>query len=149
MDNNTGRLPDNQNDVNQGSIPYITNLRQEVLDNTLFYTTRWTSKKIQFALMSVPVDTETGLDVHYTSDQFFYIEKGEALIIMGSCYNCINLQSYASEGYSIIVPAGMWHNVVNIGNLDLKMYSIFAPALHSYNTVFRTTQEWFDYYENY
>ncbi len=147
MDSNTGGLPGNRNDINQGS-SYITNSRQEALNNTLFYTTKWTSKNIQFALMSVPVDTETGLDVHYTSDQLFYIEQGEALVIMGPCYNCLGIPSHAPEGYTIIVPAGMWHNILNVGSTDLKMYSIFAPSLHSHNTVFRTTQEWFDYYEN-
>ncbi len=148
MDFNTGGSPYNQNSINQGSVPYITDLRQEVIDNTLFYITRWTSRNLQFALMSVPVNTETGLDVHYNSDQFFYIERGEALAYMGNCYNCLNIQVRVYEGYAIIVPAGTWHNVVNIGSSDLKMYSIYAPAMHSYNTVFRTTQEWFDYYED-
>ena len=148
MDYFTGVSPDNQNEVGQGSIPHVTDLRQETLNNTLFYTTRWTSKNMQFALMSVPVNTETGLDVHYNSDQFFYIEKGDALVYMGSCYDCLNIQTRVYEGYAIVVPAGTWHNVVNISGSDLKMFSIFAPALHSYNTVFRTTQEWFDYYEN-
>lgn len=147
MDINTGISPNNQSESSQGSVAYITDLRQETIDNTLFYTTRWTSKNMQFALMSVPVNTETGLDVHYNSDQLFYIEQGEAYVFMGFCYDCINIQHRVSEGYSIIVPAGVWHNVVNIGSLDLKMFSIFAPALHTYNTVFRTSQEWFEYYE--
>ncbi|WMC92026.1 cupin domain-containing protein [Kineothrix sp. MB12-C1] len=147
MDINTSRSPNNQNESSQGSVAYITDLRQETIDNTLFYTTRWTSKNMQFALMSVPVNTETGLDVHYNSDQFFYIEQGEAFIFMGSCYDCINIQHHVFEGYSIIIPAGVWHNVVNIGGIDLKMFSIFTPAMHTYNTVFRTSQEWFEYYE--
>ncbi|WMC93765.1 cupin domain-containing protein [Kineothrix sp. MB12-C1] len=147
MDYYIGESADNQIEIGEGAIPYITDSRQEAIDNTLFYTTRWTSKNMQFALMSVPVNTETGLDVHYNSDQFLYIEQGEAFVFMGSCYDCINIQHRVFEGYSIIVPAGVWHNVVNIGSLDLKMYSMYAPAMHSYNTVFRTKEEWFDHYE--
>ncbi len=147
MDFNTGGFPNNLNNTGQGPVPYITDLRREIIDNTLFYSTRWTSRNMQLALMSVPVDTETGLDVHYASDQFFYIEKGEALVIMGPCYDCIDNQSHVYEGYGIIIPAGIWHNVINISNSDLKMCTIFAPAFSSYNTVYRTKEEWFEHYE--
>ena len=147
MDFSTGVPPDDQSEIRQGSVPHVTDLRQETLNNTLFYTTRWTSKNMQFALISVPVNSDTGVDTRYNSDQFFYIERGEALVFMGACQDCFTIQTRVYEGYAIVVPAGTWHNVVNIGTSDLKMFSIFAPALHSYNTVFRTTQEWFDYYK--
>ncbi len=147
MDKNIGESTDSQSALGQVAIPYVTDLRQEIINNTLFYTTKWTSRNMQFALISVPPNSETGLDVHYYSDQFFYVERGDALVIIRSCYDCPNIQSQVHDGYGIIVPGGMWHNIINIGGSDLKMFSIFAPALHSYNTVFRTTQEWFDYYE--
>lgn len=75
MDNNIGESTDSQSALGQVAIPYVTDLRQEIINNTLFYTTKWTSRNMQFALISVPPNSETGLDVHYYSDQFFYVER--------------------------------------------------------------------------
>lgn len=147
MDLNTSGSPDNQINRSQDSVPYVTNLRQEALNNTHFFASRWTSKNMQYAHMSIPVATETGLDVHYNSEQFFYIEQGEALAIMGFYQECLDIQAHIYKGHAIIVPAGIWHNVVNISNLDLKMYTIYAPAFHNYNTVYNTQEEWFGHYE--
>ena len=142
MDFNTCESPDSQNTFGEGSIPYIINLRQEVLNNTHFFATRWSTRTIQFAHMSVPVGVETGLDVYYNSTLFFYIEQGEALVIMGFCEECLDIQTHVYAGHAIIIPTGTWNNVVNTGNSDLKMYAIYSPALHSYNVVFRTKEEW-------
>lgn len=147
MDIYTGESPAEQNGLGQGSVPYVTDLRQAVLNNTHFFAARWTSRSIQFAHMSVPTNTETGLDVHYSSDRFFYVEQGEASVTMGFCQECIDIQTNVHNGHAIIIPAGVWHNVINISNSDLKMYTIYAPAFHSHNAVYRTKDEWIGHYE--
>ncbi|WMC93627.1 cupin domain-containing protein [Kineothrix sp. MB12-C1] len=132
---------DTYDNIDQGPKPFVTNLRQDTLENTNFRTARWTCKNMQLTLMSVPVDSDIGMDVHDTSDQFFYIERGSALVIMGNCPDCLNYQAHVYENYSILVPAGTWHNVINTGPDKLKMFSIYAPALHPYGTIYETRDE--------
>jgi len=76
-------LNDTTNIIDQGPRPFVTDLRQDTISNTYFRAARWTCKNMQLTLMSVPIDSDIGLDVHQTSDQFFYIEQGSALVIMG------------------------------------------------------------------
>lgn len=122
---------------------FVTNLALDAINNNLFFATKWTSRDMQFALMSVPVGSDTGLDMRQNSDRFFFIAQGSALITMGTCENCLNFQSLVYSGFGAFVPAGIWHNIVNIGSIDLKMVTVSAPALHSYNTTYTTKEEWF------
>lgn len=135
---------DNNNSGNtrETSSIFVTNLALDAINNDLFFATKWTSRNMQFALMSVPVGSETGLDMRQNSDRFFYIVQGSALINMGICENCFNFQSLAYSGFGAFAPAGMWNNIVNIGPIDLKMFTVSAPALHSYNATYATKEEW-------
>ena len=148
MDFNTGVFPGSSGNLGETSSIFVTNLALEAINNNLFFATKWTSRNMQFALMSVPIGSETGWDIHQNSDQFFYIEQGSALITMGICENCLNFQSLFYSGFGAFVPAGIWFNVVNTGPIDLKMFTVCAPALHTYNAVFETKEEWSTYNES-
>ncbi len=143
MDFNTGESPGDSGNMSETSSIFVTNLALESINNDLFFATKWTSRNMQFALMSVPVGSETGLVINQNSDQFFYIEQGSALTTMGNCENCLNFQSLLYSGFGAFVPAGIWYNVINMGPIDLKMFTVYAPAFHSYNAVFNTKDEWF------
>ncbi|TCL55374.1 mannose-6-phosphate isomerase-like protein (cupin superfamily) [Kineothrix alysoides] len=127
--------------IDQGPKPFVTDLKQDTISNNYFRTARWTCKNMQLALMSVPVGTDIGLDVHQTSDQFFYIEQGSALVVMGSCQNCLQYQAHIKEDYAVMVPAGIWHNIINTDSIPLKMFTIYAPSLHPHGSTYRTKEE--------
>lgn len=143
MDIFTDNTNDSSGFMGETSSIFVTNLALDTINNNLFFDTKWTSRNMQFALMSVPIGTETGLDVRQNSDRFFYIVQGSALITMGTCENCLNFQSLVYSGFGAFVPAGVWNNIINIGSIDLKMFTVSAPALHSYNTTYATKEEWF------
>ena len=142
MDYNVGESPDNSGNMGETSSIFVTNLALETINNNLFFATKWTSRNMQFALMSVPISSETGASIRENSEQFFYIEQGSALITMGICQNCLNFQSVFYSGFGAFVPAGIWYNIVNTGPTDLKMFTVCAPSLHSYNAIFETKDEW-------
>lgn len=142
MDFNAGESPYSRNTFGESSVPYIINLKQEALTNTHFFAARWTDQNLQFAHMSVLAGMETGWNVYYDSTLFFYIEQGEALVLMGFCQECVDIQERSYAGHTIIVPAGTWYNVKNIGLSDLKLFAIFSPPVYSYNAAYRTKDEW-------
>lgn len=129
------------NIIDRGPRPFVTDLKQDTISNTYFRAARWTCKNMQLTLMSVPVDSDIGLDVHQISDQFFYIEQGSALVIMGNCVDCLQYQAHIAEGYAVIVPVGIWHNIVNTGSVPLKMFTIYAPSLYPHGSIYRTKEE--------
>ncbi len=145
MDIYTGQKSDV---ITQNTASYVTDLERDTTANDLFFFTRWTSKNMQIALMSVPVGSDTGIDMHQNSDQIFYIVRGNAFAVMGNCQECLSMQVQAYEGYAIIVPARTWHNVINIGQIDLKMFTVYAPAFFSFNAAYETKEKWFEHYEN-
>ena len=59
MDYNVGESPDNSGNMGETSSIFVTNLALETINNNLFFATKWTSRNMQFALMSVPISSET------------------------------------------------------------------------------------------
>lgn len=76
MDFNTDESSDYSGFASEASSIFVTNLALDAINNNLFFATKWTSRNIQFALMSVLVRSETGLDMHQNSDRFFYVTQG-------------------------------------------------------------------------
>lgn len=142
MDIYTGGFPSSSNSINQGPNPFVTNLRQDVMINTNFFTARWTGRYMQLGLMTIPVNSEVGLDMLINSDQFYYIEQGTALVVMGMSRGSLNFRTQAQSGFSIFVPSGTWHNILNIGNNNLKMFLTIAPPFLPYNTNFERSEDW-------
>ncbi|NLL77375.1 MAG: cupin domain-containing protein [Clostridiales bacterium] len=132
---------DTSNDFDQGARPFVTNLRQDTINNNYFITTRWTCRNMQLILMSVPINSDVGANVHQASDQFLYIEQGSALVVMGTCMDCLSYQARVTDNYAIIVPAGIWHNIINTGTIDLKMFSIYAPSMYSHGSIYPTKED--------
>ena len=121
-----------------GSEPFVFNIDHATNMNTNFRTTLWTGCDMQLTLMSIPVRSDIGVEMHKNVDQFIRIESGAAKVFMGSCQNSLHEVGCANEDYAIIIPAGTWHNIVNIGSCPLKLYSLYAPPQHPYGTVHKT-----------
>ncbi|WMC93757.1 cupin domain-containing protein [Kineothrix sp. MB12-C1] len=147
MDFNTDESSDYSGFASEASSIFVTNLALDAINNNLFFATKWTSRNIQFALMSVLVRSETGLDMHQNSDRFFYVTQGSGLVTMGNWQECLNFQALVHTGFGIFIPAGAWYNVVNVGQVDLKMVTVYAPTFHSYNTTYTTKEEWLSHHE--
>lgn len=124
-----------------GPEPFVVNLQKATMQNSFFRTALWTGEHLQLTLMSIPVGGEVGLETHPHTDQFFYIESGYGLVMMGNTPNKLNYQTNLSEGYAIFVPAGTYHNLINIGRNPIKLFSIYAPPQHPRGTVHRTKEE--------
>ena len=124
-----------------GCEPFIFNIHHATEMNESFRTTLWTGRDMQLTLMSIPVHSDIGIEIHDDVDQFIRIEGGRAKVYMGSCRNDLKEIGYVDGNYAIIIPAGTWHNIVNVGNRPLKLYSIYAPPKHPFGTVHRTKED--------
>lgn len=121
-----------------GPKPFVINIDEATKENNTFRTALWTGKHLQVTLMSIPVGSDIGLEIHPSTDQFLRIEEGDGLVKMGNNKNNLNFERRVSDDFAIMIPAGTWHNVVNTGNKPLKLYSIYAPPHHPHGTVHQT-----------
>ena len=124
-----------------GGRPMIFNIRHATTKNYKFRITLWTGSFLQLTLMSIPVGSDIGVEMHPEVDQFIRIESGRASIYMGNCQGELKKRSSADENDAILIPAGTWHNIVNVGRSPLKLYSLYAPPQHPFGTVQSTKDE--------
>lgn len=121
--------------TDHGPAPFASHIMGAAQNNQNFRTAFWTGNHLQMTLMNIPVCEEIGLEMHPDTDQFIRVEKGRALVRMGSCKESLNFQHCLKTGDGIFVPAGVWHNIGNIGDCSLKLSSIYAPPKHPKGTV--------------
>ena len=121
-----------------GCRPFIFNINHATNMNKNFRTTLWTGGNLQLTLMSIPVCSEIGVEIHPDVDQFIRIESGRAKVYMGNCRNNLQEKACVDGNYAILIPAGTWHNIVNVGNRPLKLYSLYTPPQHPFGTVHQT-----------
>ncbi len=122
----------------QGPNPFVLDIDEATEDNQTFRTAIWTGEHLQVTLMSIPVGSDIGLEVHPKTDQFIRVEEGQGLVQMGKSPEQLDYTANVDDGYAIMVPAGTWHNVTNTGGKPLKVYSIYAPPEHPRGTVHLT-----------
>lgn len=124
--------------IDFGSCPYVSNISNHAMQNLNFRTAIWTGNHLQMTLMSIPPCGEIGQEMHPDTDQLLRIEQGIALVKMGKIKNQWNFQQSVSKGDAIFVPAGTWHNVINMGKNHLKVSSVYAPPNHPWGIVHHT-----------
>jgi mannose-6-phosphate isomerase-like protein (cupin superfamily) len=79
---------------------------------------------------------DIGEEVHEEIDQFFRVDSGEGVALVG------DKQYEISDGSGIVVPAGTNHNITNTSKYeDLKLYTIYSPPEHKDKTIRRTKKE--------
>ena len=91
--------------------------------------------------MSIPEGGDIGLEVHPETDQFLRLDAGRGRAQMGPSRDNLEFDQEVSDGWCILVPAGIWHNVTNIGDEPLKVYAIYGPPEHPAGTVHATKAE--------
>ena len=127
--------PNNNWSRDYGPCPYVVNIQDVTLQNDYFRRTLWTGHHYQLTLMTIPVGSEIGLEMHSDVDQFLRLEQGQGLVMMGDREDCLNYRSNVSDDFAIFIPAGTWHNLLNTGTQPIKLYSIYAPPEHPPGTV--------------
>ena len=121
-----------------GRNPLVFNIDHAAKMNQNFRTTLWTGDYMQLTLMSIPVGSDIGVEMHENVDQFIRIESGRAKVMIGRCCGSFDEEKCVDSSYAVIIPAGTWHNIVNAGNSPLKVYSVYAPPQHHFGTVHKT-----------
>lgn len=113
---------------------YGVAIEKKTLDNEFFRKVLFTGKYAQLVVMCLQPGEEIGNEVHKKVDQFFRIEKGQALFVFAG-----RKKHLAKNGDAVIVPAGTFHNVINASKTaKLKLYTLYSPPNHPDKTVHRT-----------
>ncbi|MBO4468434.1 MAG: cupin domain-containing protein [Clostridia bacterium] len=121
-----------------GGQPVALNINNLTQRNRNFRTALWTGEHLQVTLMSIPVGSDIGVEMHADTDQFLRIEDGTGLVKFGKTKDDLFDHKRVNGNFAVFVPAGTWHNIVNIGNRPLKLYSVYAPPHHPFGTVQKT-----------
>jgi mannose-6-phosphate isomerase-like protein (cupin superfamily) len=113
-----------------GPEPQSLNLEQQTMENPNYRAVAWSGRYLQLTLMSIPEGSDIGLEMHPETDQFLRLDAGRGRVQMGPTRDNLVVDQDVSDGWCILVPAGIWHNVTNIGNEPMQLYAIYAPAHH-------------------
>lgn len=127
--------------TDHGKKPYVVNIEDQTLGNTLFRDTLWTGEHLQLTVMSIPTGGDIGLEIHPTTDQFLRIEQGSGKCEMGPAEDDLDFVRDVADDDIIMVPAGVWHNVTNVGDTDMKVYTLYGPPDHVPGTQHRTQKD--------
>jgi len=113
---------------------YIVAIEKKTLANNYFRQVLFTGKHAQLVLMSLQPGEEIGNEVHKNVDQFFRIERGQAIFVFNG-----RQKVRVKDGDAVIVPAGTFHNVINASKTaKLKLYTLYSPPNHPDGTVHKT-----------
>ncbi len=110
---------------------FVTNIEKETQDNGFFRKVLYTAQNSQLVIMSLVAGEEIGEEIH-TLDQFLRIEKGVGKAVLN------DVEYEISDGFAVLVPAGVKHNIVNTGSEAMKLYTLYCPPEHKDKTVHET-----------
>ena len=113
---------------------YVTNIEQASLDNDNFRKVLYTAKHSQLVVMSLKPGEEIGSETHQL-DQFIRIESASGKTILNGTEHDI------SDGFAVVVPAGVEHNIINTSKEVMKLYTVYAPPNHKDGVVHKTKQD--------
>jgi len=103
---------------------YVANIEQASINNPYFRKVLYTAKHSQLVLMSLSPGEDIGEEVH-NLDQFLRCEAGEGKAILDG------VEHIVSDGFAILVPAGVRHNIINTSKTDpMKLYTLYSPPNH-------------------
>ena len=109
---------------------YAKDIEHQTRINNNYRLAVYTDDHIQLVLMAIKPRDEIGGEIHHNTTQFFRIEQGEGIVIIGR--KPIRIRA----GFAFIVPPGTFHNVINTSyDTQLKLYTIYSPPEHPANTI--------------
>lgn len=111
---------------------YIVNIEKLSVENKYFRQVLYTAKNSQLVVMSLKPSEDIGEEIHQL-DQFIRCEKGQGKAILN------DIEYNISDGFAIVVPAGMKHNIINTSSENqLKLYTVYSPPNHLDKTIHKT-----------
>ena len=124
-----------------GPEPQSFDLEKATRENTNYRSVAWSGRYLQVTLMSIPVGSDIGLEVHPETDQFLRLDAGRGRVQIGAAKDQLTFDEEVSDGWCILIPAGSWHNVTNIGEEPMQLYAIYAPAHHKPGKIHKTASD--------
>lgn len=113
---------------------YVVNLEQETLRNDSFRKVLYTAQHSQLVLMSLLPGEDIGEETH-TLDQFIRIDSGSGKTVLNG------VEHELSNGFAIVIPAGVKHNIINTSDKPMKLYTVYSPPEHQDGIVRATKAE--------
>ena len=114
---------------------YVTNIENLSMKNGNFRHVLYTAKNSQLVVMSIEPGEDIGEEVHHL-DQFIRCESGQGTAILDGVQHSI------SDGFVVIVPAGVRHNIINNSpDKPLKLYTVYSPPNHRDGVIHKTKAE--------
>jgi mannose-6-phosphate isomerase-like protein (cupin superfamily) len=113
---------------------YVKNLEEDTEENDNFRKVLNTTEKSQLVVMSLLPHEDIGEEVHDV-DQFIRIEKGEGKSVLNG------EETKISDGFAVVIPAGVRHNIINTGDSKMKLYTVYTPPNHAPGTIHKTKAE--------
>ncbi len=105
----------------------LRNIERDTLANKHYRKVINTTKQQQLVLMSLEPGEKIPSEVHSDTTQFFRIESGKGVAIIGS-------KKYKLKpNYALVVPPGTQHEIIQVGGEPLKLYTIYSPPEHPKN----------------
>ncbi|HPB72803.1 MAG TPA: cupin domain-containing protein [Phycicoccus sp.] len=126
--------------IDNGPHPNAFDIETATVDNPNYRTVAWTGRYLQVTLMSIPVGSSIGLEVHPETDQFLRLDKGQGRCVMGPAKDDLTFSQDVEDGWAIQVPAGTWHDVINTGDEPMQVYAVYAPTHHAVGRVQATAE---------
>jgi len=108
------------------STPLAIDIEETTRENPNYRQVVYTGK-FQLVIMSLLPGQDIGLEVHEDRDQFFRVESGTGIALIG------NVEYELKDGSAVVIPAGYQHNIINTGTEELKVYTIYSKPEHPFN----------------
>jgi mannose-6-phosphate isomerase-like protein (cupin superfamily) len=113
---------------------YVNNLEKDTEENDNFRKVLNTTEKSQLVVMSLLPYEDIGEEVHDV-DQFIRVEKGKGKSVLDG------VETEISDGFAVVIAAGVRHNIINTENSPMKLYTIYTPPEHAEGTIHKTKIE--------
>lgn len=114
---------------------YTGNIEALVMRNDNFREIIFTGKKSQLVVMSIPVGSDVGEEVHQHVEQTLYIVSGVCTVVLDDVSHVI------SGGDVVVVTPGTKHNFINTGEEVVKIITTYSPPNHIDGRVHVTKEE--------
>lgn len=127
--------------TDQGPKQAAFDLEHTTVENDDYRRIAWSGRYLQLSLMSIEPGASIGLEVHPETDQFIRLDAGQGVAMMGPSEDDLDWEQPVSDGWCVMVPAGMWHDIVNTGDGPMRLYTVYAPVHHAAGIVQRTAED--------
>lgn len=114
---------------------HIQDIEQKAKENTFFRQVLETGEHTQIVIMSIPPNSDIGMETHQDNDQVLYLVAGEGKVILNG------QEEPFKKGDIVLVRAGTEHNFVTVGSEPMKIITTYSPPHHPDGTVHKTKEE--------